>query len=124
MFAPDSVMARLLLAALVVVSADGLSLGTRRRCLGGLAAAIAAPTAALAKPDCITDCRSNCNRIAKGNEAYCATNCEDYCNQDDRKDGLSGSVSSEGGEVGWSTPMRGGETVPYGKDVPPAVNIL
>ena len=57
-------------------------------------------------------------------QAYCATSCTDYCSQDDRKDGLSGSVSSEGGEVGWSSYSRGGNTVEYGADRPPDVSIL
>ena len=66
-----------------------------RRSLGGLLPAIVAfPTAALAadlKKDCIKDCVSNCNRVAPGNKAYCAVQCEDYCAQDDRKETSEGN---------------------------------
>ena len=40
------------------------------------------------------------------------------------KDGLSGSVSSEDGEVGWTSYARGGNTVEYGADSPPKMDIL
>ena len=40
------------------------------------------------------------------------------------KDGLSGSVSSEGGEVGWTSYARMGNTVEYGADSPPKMDIL
>ena len=40
------------------------------------------------------------------------------------KDGLSGSVSSEGGEVGWTSYARAGNTVEYGEDKPPQMDIL
>ena len=66
-----------------------------RRSLGGLLPAIVAfPTSALAadlKKDCIKDCVSNCNRVAPGNKAYCAVQCEDYCAQDDRKETSEGN---------------------------------
>ena len=66
-----------------------------RRSLGGLLPAlVACPTAALAadlKKDCIKDCVSNCNRVAPGNKAYCAVQCEDYCAQDDRKETSEGN---------------------------------
>ena len=66
-----------------------------RRSLGGLLPALVAlPTAALAadlKKDCIKDCVSNCNRVAPGNKAYCAVQCEDYCAQDDRKETSEGN---------------------------------
>ncbi len=66
-----------------------------RRGLGGLLPAIVAfPTSALAadlKKDCIKDCVSNCNRVAPGNKAYCAVQCEDYCAQDDRKETSEGN---------------------------------
>ena len=66
-----------------------------RRSLGGLLPAlVACPTAALAadlKKDCIKDCVSNCNRVAPGNKAYCAVQCEDYCAQDDRKESSEGN---------------------------------
>ena len=70
-----------------------------RRSLGGgllttLVAPALAPAAALAadlKKDCIKDCVSNCNRVAPGNKAYCAVQCEDYCAQDDRKETSEGN---------------------------------
>ena len=66
-----------------------------RRPLGGLLPAIVAfPTSALAadpQADCIKDCVSNCNRVAPGNKAYCAVQCEDYCAQDDRKEPSEGN---------------------------------
>ena len=70
-----------------------------RRSLGGgllttLVAPALAPTAALEadlKKDCIKDCVSNCNRVAPGNKAYCAVQCEDYCAQDDRKETSEGN---------------------------------
>ena len=72
-----------------------------RRTLGGLLPAIVAPAlvalpsqtalAADLKKDCIKDCVSNCNRVAPGNKAYCAVQCEDYCAQDDRKEPSEGN---------------------------------
>ena len=73
-----------------------------RRSLGGgllttLVAPALAPAAALAadlKKDCIKDCVSNCNRVAPGNKAYCAVQCEDYCAQDDRKETSEGNQAT------------------------------
>ena len=67
-----------------------------RRSLGGLLPALVAlPSqtafAADLKKDCIKDCVSNCNRVAPGNKAYCAVQCEDYCAQDDRKEPSEGN---------------------------------
>jgi len=72
-----------------------------RRSLGGLLPALVAPAlvalpsqtafAADLKKDCIKDCVSNCNRVAPGNKAYCAVQCEDYCAQDDRKEPSEGN---------------------------------
>ena len=67
---------------------------TRRTLVGLLPAIVAFPTSALAadlKKDCIKDCVSNCNRVAPGNKAYCAVQCEDYCAQDDRKETSEGN---------------------------------
>ena len=80
---------RSLLAPRLVIAACSLTVQPRvtRRSLGGLL--VAFPTSALAadlKKDCIKDCVSNCNRVAPGNKAYCAVQCEDYCAQDDRKE--------------------------------------
>ncbi|KAJ1463307.1 hypothetical protein M885DRAFT_504959 [Pelagophyceae sp. CCMP2097] len=77
-----------------------------------------------AKPDCFKDCSSNCARVYPGNGAYCTIECDDYCAQPDRRDGLSGSVSSEGGYVGLASPLRGGDTVEYGADAPPKLDAL
>ena len=71
-----------------------------RRSLGGLLPALAPALVALPsqtafaadlKKDCIKDCVSNCNRVAPGNKAYCAVQCEDYCAQDDRKEPSEGN---------------------------------
>ena len=71
-----------------------------RRTLGGLLPALAPALVALPsqtafaadlKKDCIKDCVSNCNRVAPGNKAYCAVQCEDYCAQDDRKETSEGN---------------------------------
>ena len=67
-----------------------------RRSLGGLLPALVAlpsqtALAADLKKDCIKDCVSNCNRVAPGNKAYCAVQCEDYCAQDDRKETSEGN---------------------------------
>ena len=88
---------RSLLAPTLVIAACSLTVQPRmtRRSLGGLLPAIVAlPSTALAadlKKDCIKDCVSNCNRVAPGNKAYCAVQCEDYCAQDDRKETSEGN---------------------------------
>ena len=48
--------------------------------------------------------------------SYCTDSCTDYCAQDDRTDGLSGSVSAQNGEVGILGGSFGQGTVPKGKD--------
>ena len=50
--------------------------------------------------------------------------CSDHVDSRAGKDGLSGSVSSEGGEVGWTSYARAGNTVEYGEDKPPQMDIL
>ena len=85
---------RSLLAPTLVIAACSLTVQPRmtRRSLGGMLVAL--PTSALAadlKKDCIKDCVSNCNRVAPGNKAYCAVQCEDYCAQDDRKEPSEGN---------------------------------
>lgn len=55
---------------------------------------------AFAVIDCKTDCYSNCVRVAPGSEPYCKSTCEDYCEQPDRQDGLSGSKDASRGETG------------------------
>jgi len=78
-----------------------------------------APFEANAAPDCYKDCLKSCNLVAPKDPEYCKSNCQSYCDQPDRTDGLSGSVSSEGGEVG----ILGMTTVPKGEDKPPGIKI-
>lgn len=70
---------------------------TSQAVIGGVAVT---PLPAFAAPDCFKDCVKNCKQIAPKDPDYCIATCKDYCEQDDRNDGLSGSVSSTGGEVG------------------------
>ena len=88
-----------------------------------LTSSLLPPRAALAAKDCYTDCTENCNRVAPRSVKYCENSCIDYCGQDDRRDGLSGSVSSEGAEVGLISAYDLGaratgkqRAVPYGED--------
>ena len=98
---------------------------TRRACIAA-ACSIALP--ASAAKDCFLDCTQNCNRVAKGSFKYCEASCGDYCAQDDRQDGLSGSVGTKGGEVGWLSAYNPSRyfgdaqavPVPYGEDKSPA----
>jgi hypothetical protein len=83
---------------------------------------------ASAAKDCFTDCMQNCNRVAPKSFRYCEASCGDYCLQDDRRDGLSGSVDSSAAEVGllsaYDIPARVSgkqRLVPYGEDRPPAL---
>ena len=69
--------------------------------------------------DCFQDCFKNCKQIAPKDQQYCLDTCKDYCDQTDRRDGLSGSVSSEGGETG----ILGLNTVVKGEDKPPEIKI-
>lgn len=69
--------------------------------------------------DCMADCFKNCKLIAPKDPAYCKQTCDDYCAQEDRQDGLSGSVSSERGEVG----ILGINTVVKGEDKPPSFKL-
>jgi hypothetical protein len=74
------------------------------------------PSPVLAVADCFQDCVKNCRKVAPKDPEYCLTNCKDYCEQDDRTDGLSGSVSSSTGEVGILGGTFGQGTVPTGED--------
>jgi hypothetical protein len=76
---------------------------------------------AYAKPDCYTDCYKNCKVLAPKDDVYCSQSCMEYCSQDDRQDGLSGSVGAEGGEVGILGGSFGTGTVVKGQDVPPSL---
>jgi hypothetical protein len=77
--------------------------------------------AAHAAEDCYADCFKNCKAIAPKDTEYCEFTCNEYCSQPDRKDGLSGSVSYEGGEVGILGGTFGTGTVVKGQDKPPSV---
>ncbi|EOD25798.1 hypothetical protein EMIHUDRAFT_450387 [Emiliania huxleyi CCMP1516] len=99
-----------------------------RRAFIGQAAAVAVglqPFAALAAADCLQTCRKNCGRLAAGSRDYCESSCVDYCAQDDRKDGLSGSVSTEGSEFGFASsfknPLAPQKPTVYGDDKPPGL---
>ena len=72
-----------------------------------------------ALPDCMSDCLKNCNLILPKDPLYCNQNCQDYCSQEDRTDGLSGSVNSDGGETG----ILGLNTVVKGEDRPPSIKL-
>ena len=74
------------------------------------------PSRAWAAPDCMSDCVKNCKAIAPKDTEYCLATCKDYCAQDDRTDGLSGSISSAGGEVGILGGTFGQGTIPKGED--------
>ena len=98
----------------------------RRLLLGSAAAALLPPVAAAsAAVDCLQDCLQNCARLAGGSIGYCKTSCNEYCDQDDRRDGLSGSISSEGAEFGWASafknPLAPQKPVVYGTDRPPGL---
>ena len=106
------------------------ALVTRRAFLvgHGTAAMVAfgAPAISLAAVDCMQNCRSNCDRLAGGSSSYCETSCSDYCAQDDRKDGLSGSISSDGAEFGFASSFKnpfaeGQKPVVFGDDKPPGL---
>jgi len=99
---------------------------------GVLFAAVAAPLAPLrssAAVDCLQDCQSNCFRVAPKSGRYCLDSCAEYCDQPDRRDGLSGSISNDAAEVGWASaydpkrflPGQSPQGVVYGEDRPPAL---
>lgn len=69
--------------------------------------------------DCMKDCLDNCKKIAPKDPTYCMDSCKEYCAQEDRTDGLSGSVSSDGGEMG----ILGTSTVVKGEDKPPSIKL-
>ena len=116
-----------LCAALLLLSQShslSLPVVSRRDVLGSaLIVSLAAPSTALAAADCFQDCVKNCQQIAPKNADYCQMTCQDYCDQDDRADGLSGSVSNEGGEVGILGGTFGTGTVVKGQDKPPEVKL-
>jgi hypothetical protein len=81
-----------------------------------IGAAVATPLPAFAEPECFKDCFKNCKLIAPKDPDYCLATCKEYCEQDDRSDGLSGSVSATSGEVGILGGTFGQGTVPKGED--------
>jgi hypothetical protein len=89
---------------------------SRRSALVAAFGAMVAPLPALAAADCFQDCMKNCKLIAPKDPNYCLANCKGYCEQEDRSDGLSGSVSSAGGEVGILGGSFGQGTVAKGED--------
>ena len=123
----------LAVGAVAALSVDRRSALVGRRAalaqtIGLLPVALASPSAANAAKDCLQDCLENCNRVAPKNKAYCSSNCEGYCVQPDRRDGLSGSVDASGAEVGFIsaydlTARATGvpRAVPYGEDRPPGL---
>jgi hypothetical protein len=74
------------------------------------------PPSAWAAPDCFKDCLKNCKLIAPKDPEYCKASCDEYCAQEDRADGLSGSTSAASGEVGILGGTFGQGTVPKGED--------
>ncbi|EJK53402.1 hypothetical protein THAOC_27172 [Thalassiosira oceanica] len=79
---------------------------------------LTAPATSNAAVDCFTDCFKNCKLIAPKDPEYCQSSCKEYCDQPDRTDGLSGSISSEGGEtgiLGRSTAVKGEDKLPQVK---------
>lgn len=73
--------------------------------------------------DCYKDCSRNCLKVAPGSADYCKESCTEYCAQDDRTDGLSGSISNTGGETGifGGSPIEGGNSVTRESDRPPVL---
>jgi len=67
--------------------------------------------------------------VAPKSGRYCFDSCVEYCEQADRRDGLSGSVSNEGAEVGFASaydprrflPGNSPTGVVYGSDTPPGL---
>lgn len=106
-------------AALSVTPRDNSGVSRRAALLTGIATTLAAPAVALAAADCMTDCIKECKLIAPKNPEYCLDSCKSYCDQPDRTDGLSGSVSSAGGETG---PL-GTTTVTKSDDHPPQIKL-
>jgi hypothetical protein len=91
----------------------------RNLIFSGISLALGTPLAAVAAPDCLADCIKSCKQIAPKDPGYCMDNCQAYCEQPDRADGLSGSISSANGETG----ILGLTTVVKGEDKPPQINL-
>lgn len=111
-------------AQVSVEDADGALLSSRRSFFAAVtmtasASLLVSQEASAKEVDCFQDCFKNCKQIAPKDQQYCLDTCKDYCDQTDRRDGLSGSVSSEGGETG----ILGLNTVVKGEDKPPEIKI-
>lgn len=91
----------------------------REAIASGLATAFLPIVGTNAATDCMIDCVKNCKLIAPKDPEYCQDNCKSYCDQPDRTDGLSGSISSTGGETG----ILGTSTVVKGEDKPPTIKL-
>ena len=127
----DLGMLSLAAVAVALLTPPRADLLTRRKAVHALclSSAFAFPGLASAAKDCMLDCEENCNRVAPGSTRYCYNSCVDYCAQDDRQDGLSGSVSSKSAEVGWASAYDPSRFIPgaapkgvvYGEDRPPGL---
>lgn len=84
-----------------------------------IASGLTLPLQANAATDCLKDCVKECKAIAPKDPVYCDESCREYCAQEDRNDGLSGSKSSTGGETG----ILGTSTVIKGEDKPPSIKL-
>mmetsp|Transcript_2937 Transcript_2937/g.8057 ORF Transcript_2937/g.8057 Transcript_2937/m.8057 type:complete len:179 (+) Transcript_2937:34-570(+) len=109
---------------------DNFTDGSRRSSFLHIMSTVIGGTAVLSSPmptyaavDCMKDCLQNCLIIAPKDKEYCTDSCRAYCAQDDRTDGLSGSVSAANGEVGILGGSFGQGTVPKGDDKPPSVTL-
>ncbi|EOD04551.1 hypothetical protein EMIHUDRAFT_221046 [Emiliania huxleyi CCMP1516] len=92
----------MLAAAFATSAASGVASQWPVSRRGVLFAAVAAPLAPLrssAAVDCLQDCQSNCFRVAPKSGRYCLDSCAEYCDQPDRRDGLSGSISNDAAEA-------------------------
>ena len=129
--AADLGMLSLAAVAVALLTPPRADLLTRRKAVHALclSSAFAFPGLASAAKDCMLDCEENCNRVVPGSTRYCYNSCVDYCAQDDRQDGLSGSVSSKSAEVGWASAYDPSRFIPgaapkgvvYGEDRPPGL---
>jgi len=116
-----------MLANVIVTAVLAFPIAPRRAFLGQATALIVTggPMAVNAASDCMKTCLSNCGRVAPGSGSYCTDSCIEYCAQDDRKDGLSGSVSTDGAEFGFASsfklPNAPQKPTVYGDDLPPGL---
>ena len=101
-------MLTLLVCASSVLSPISTS---RRAVIAGAAsfAVTAFPQVSLAAADCMAECKKSCNKVAPNSGGYCESSCVEYCAQDDRRDGLSGSLTSQvASDVGFASALDPG----------------